>query len=832
VRSSGARAVALVASVVALGCGAAQKGAPVNRATSSAGARSTGNGRPSLDVVLREGDGLGALSVAVTTAGLSADRGAMVAVALAALVEARLSAQGIEATVAGGWDGWRLRVLVGSVAEAVRVVDSTRAALLTPVAADEPALAAVARKATALGRRPLPDRALIDTARCTGDAYGTGSDVPPTAAELESWRSSAHGLGRVAYAAAGEAWLVDAATQAIARAPAWPRAAPITEAPWPPPDTRAVVYDASGEIPPGSARVIVIARTAAPERAVGAASALGDAHGPLATRLAALEGPAHVRSVVAASHVDGGCLAATVDLDARDLGSDAAARIATAAALARQEITIDVAEAAAAYNLGRSLATRAGDPRDAAERAGWWSLAGRYPLAAEDEVRVTLTVGMAPGRDTTETSASVPADTIRSEIDRASLAWHAPVLETRTRVERGQGDTWVLLASTCGTLLETNSDAGVTAAVATAAAVQAAASGGDVEVEPFVAADGVGVLVHGPARSGESTEAHARRLADVAARAFAADPLTPDAIARARTSLLAHSASTDERVMSVLAGAVSPGHPSWVDPTGTTLGLSTASDVTVSMKAAAMREGPLRVAVLANVDAAQAAAAARAVDRWIARRPGEARSCAAAPASLVPRAGTYAVDLSPGAPSEALIAVAIGPGDEEASATSIAAALDGPEGLLARVLSGSAHDAAIAPLARSWSAAVIGSPRAPALVVRIDATDASLDAAVAQTRGLLDRMRQGAIDESDRSRAEVALARARARGDLDPRARAIALWRTRSAAMAGPSLEKMRTLAATALRDEALIIVAARPARVDSRSHPFPGRDPRTKTRD
>jgi len=829
---AGARAVVLAASLPALACGAGSHGAPANQPLrGSTGARPTGDGRPSLEVVLREGDGVGALSVAVTTDGLAPDRGALVGVALAALVEARLAARGIEATVAGGWDGWRLRVLAGSPAEAAGLVDTVRTVLLAPVTADEAALSAVARKTAALAHRPLPDRALTDVARCTGEAFGTGSDAPPTAAELESWRSAAHGLGRVAFAAAGEGWLADAAAQTLARALAWPRAAPVVESPWPAIDTRAVVYDASGEIAPGSARVIVIARTAAPERAVSAALALGDPHGPLATRLAALDAPAQVRAVTATSHVDGGCLAATVDLEARDLGSDAPARIATAAALARQEIAVDIADAAAPSDLGRSLATRAADPREAAERAAWWSLAGHRSSTAQDEVRVTLIVGLAAGRDASD--APAPADAIRSEIDRASLAWHAPVVEARTRVERGQGEAWVLVASTCGTLSESGGDAGVGATVATSASVQAAEGGADVSVEPFVAADGIGVLVHGPARGGESSEAHARRLADVAARALAADPLTAGHVARARTTLLARSASTDERVLGALAAAIAPGHPSWVDPTGTAFGLSTTSDDTVSMKAAALREGPLRVAVLANVDAAQAAAAARAVDRWVARRPGEARACATAPPLSVPRAGTYAVDLPAGAPSEALIAVPLQPADEEAPAAAawIAAALDGPGGLLARALAGPGGDAAPAPLARGWSAAVLGLPRAPALVVRIEAPDTTLDAAVAQARALLDRLRQGAIDDADRSRAAAAFTRARTTGDLDPRVRAIDLWRG-SAPAAAPSLEKMRAFAVATLRDEALVIVAARPPRVDPRARPFPGRETRTRNRE
>ena len=70
-----------------------------------------------------------------------------------------------------------------------------------------------------------------------------------------------------------------------------------------------------------------------------------------------------------------------------------------------------------------------------------------------------------------------------------------------------------------------------------------------------------------------------------------------------------------------------------------------------------MRAGPLRVAVLANGDAAQASAAVQAVDRWVARTPGEARSCPSAPEAPPPaQPGTYAVDLPDKGLSEALLA--------------------------------------------------------------------------------------------------------------------------------------------------------------------------------
>src|SRR6185437_10679674 len=117
--------------------------------------------------------------------------------------------------------------------------------------------------------------------------------------------------------------------------------------------------------------------------------------------------------------------------------------------------------------------------------------------------------------------------------------------EAKSFVEHGQGEAWVLLGSPCGTWSESAGDAGAGAAVAMAAAARAADSARDAQVEPFVAIDGIGVLVHGPPRPGESSAAHARRLADVAARAFAADELEPARIAEARAALLARAAGTD-----------------------------------------------------------------------------------------------------------------------------------------------------------------------------------------------------------------------------------------------------------------------------------------------
>jgi hypothetical protein len=637
-----------------------------------------------------------------------------------------------------------------------------------------------------------------------------GSDATPTIPELVAWRSAAHVLNRVAVAATGSKALGQAVDTALAGALGWPAGATGAQAP-PTGDAPAVVYEGSGELAPGAARIVVTAWTHAPERAVAAADALGGDRGPLSSRLAALEAPARLQSVVATAHVDGGCLSTTIDMPARALAADAPARIATAAALARQEIAVQIADAAARVDLGQSLAARAADPREAAERAAWWSLARGHADARPGEAREQILVGVAERRDAAGASLPAMSDAIRKEIDRATIAWQAPVVEARTLVERGQGEVWVLLGSTCGTLPETSGDAGASAAVATAAAARADGAAADSRAEPFVAADGIGVLAHGAARDGESPQAHARRLADVAARAFAADPLDPGPVVVARTSLLARAGSGDARALGALGNALAPGHPSWVDATGTAFGLASTTDEAVALRASAMRTGPLRVAVIANVDEAQADAAVRAVDRWIARRPVEDRACPAAPILAPTRPGTYAVEVASGEPSEAILAFPLD-GEEatRAAATWTAAAFDGPDGLLARALGGGEKTAA---LANAWSATVLGLPRSPALAVRIVGPEALLDSAVAQTRALFDRVRQGALRDEDRGRAAAWLGRATLGEGLDPRARIMRLWRG-DATSAQPSLADLHAFAARFLHDEGLVIVAARPPRL------------------
>jgi hypothetical protein len=788
-------------------------------------------GRPPIAAVIRDGDPRGAVALAMSTEGLAPERGAEVAAALAALLESRTDRALVTVTPSGL--GVRARGLVASEAEAGALATALAAALQKPVTAAD--LPAISRKLALVARRPLADRALDLAAKCRGDLMapvrgGAGDaaagDKTLSVDTVEEWRRGAVGLGRVALGTTGGASIADAVVTALAHGAVWPQGAPFA------PDASAKnadarVYDATGEVAGGGARITLSVRTARAEQAIQAADALGDPHGALVTRLGGLEAPAHLRDVTATAHARGGCLAVTFDFAPRDLALETAPRIAKAIALARQEIAGELSSPGATSGgvPADGLARRAGDPREAAELAAWWALSSP-DAEADGEPAITAAVGLASGRDATP-GATLENDAIasrgaaiRADLDRAIVSWHEPVVEARTAVEAGQGELWLALGSPCGTLAEMQSDAGLGAAFALAAAERTseALAGTGARAEAWAAQDGIGVVVHGPALPGEAPEAHARRLADAVARSFAAEPVDRTAVARARARLLGEDEREDARALVTLADAVAPGHPSWLAPMGPVDALGRSSDAAVTARAAALRAGPLRLAVIADRDASEAEAAVQAVDRWIARRPGDTRACPVPSVPGPPRAATYSVEARPGASSQAWLALPVPSADPGAkvAATWLAAALDGPDGLLDRALNGG--------LARSWSARVTGGPRAAALVIRVDSAPGSLDAAVAQVRGLLDRLHQGSLAESDRTRAAAVLAAHDLTATLEPNHRLRALWGSASdAPLAGaaagqsapppPPLETLRAFVSSALRDDALIIVAVRPPR-------------------
>jgi hypothetical protein len=781
----------------------------------------TAPGRPPVVLVSRDGDPATAIALAVTTTGIAGEGSddPEAATALAALVEARLKAHAVDALVTPSWDGVRASMLAATELDAARIADALREITAAPATAAE--LAPVRRKLTLLAQRPLRDKALARWARCVGEPHApperAGKDYADLdVAKVERWRAGALGTGRIAVAVTGSLAASETVASTILSGPPWKEASPLGGSTEARTDPAVDVFEMAGD---ASATPLVNATldVGTSSAAVTTASALGDPRGPLAARLAELDLPFRLRSVTGTANARGGCVGVVLEAapSAPSSGDVLASRVADAVALVQIEASVHLAESGSRD--GRVLARRAGDAREAAELAAWWALVPESRLITSPKgatpmrmPSASIALGMPSRRGAKEATVEPSRETLAAAVARASTAWERPVVEARARIEAGQGEAWLLLASPCGTEGEGDSDSGLTAIFATAVA-DAAKVDGDVRIEPWVVADGAGVLVHGPALANETPVAHLRRLADIAARSFEAEPITAQLISRARADLLSRDARNDGGALSVLASALAPQHPSWVVPWGASEPLARSSDAAIIARAQALRAGPLRVAVLANDSASQADAAVRAADRWVARRASETRTCRAVSTAQPQKPGTYAVAQKPGAVPEAYLAFPFAPGDdaEHRTAQLVAAALE-DGGLLEHALGGPS------PLAHESSARVLGWPRAPALVVRIAAPQASLDAAVMQTRSLLDRVRGGGLAGPDLERAATARSQKAISSALDPRARVVATWRDLppdGSAVAKTTQEAVRAFAQKRLSEDSMIVVAARPPR-------------------
>jgi hypothetical protein len=813
-RHGGGERLFLLVALVAFGCARAPVRSPSRATDRVEGVRHV-DGRPPVALLARDGDPSASIAIAVFTEGVDPPHGAEVAVALSAVVDARLAAAGLPgASVIPGAEGFRVRTLLPSASSAPQIVTALSKALLDPVTEEGPDAAAAARKLSALARRPLPDPALSVAAQCAGEPYAVLPSAPISSATLETWRSRSHGLGRVAFAVVGAPADIEAVAAAVAGTPAWPNGSPAQVAPPNVDDLHA--YDATALLPRGDARVTVLVETPDAERTVVGANALADPRGSLALRLSALEPLARIADVTGALHAGWGCLRVTVDLPSPDGSADPPTRLAAATDLLRQETLSEVDNAKSSTSVVREIVNQAGDPRDAAERLAYWTLlTSRGPTSSRPEGPpvVGAVIGLTFGETKEEPNLGLRVAAIRAELARAESARKEPVGEVRVKVERGQSSLWVLVASPCGTEAETDADAGAgaLAALALAARTRREAEGSGAVAEEWVTTDGLGLVVHAPPLPGESSAALGRRVAGLAARGFGGSLADARDVNAARALLLSSSAE-GSHAFAVLADAVAPGHPSWILPSGTTESLERASDPLVRARLDALRAGPLRVAVLANQDASQGDVVAETLGAFLPRRANRPPSCPGSTTALPPRPGTYAVE-TPGASSaEAWLAFALPAlpalpaGDARASATTVAAALAAPHGLLERALG--------AGLARSWGAKVVGPPRDSLLAVRIESAQGSLDAAVAETRVLFDRLRQEGLSDADRALGLAAVARDRIESSVDPKARLAALWRGDPETLPESRSEAIRAFTARTFQGDALIIVASRPPRI------------------
>jgi len=767
--------------------------------------------RPAFTSVVREGDPAGAVAVAVVT-----EAGAQPTTALAAILESRLKRAGFAGAEARpDPDGFRLRSLVFSPEQAAAFIAATGAALRTPIT-QGPDLELASRRIEQLRLRPFDSAAMARISHCTGElgiAPGEKPFVPASPAgiaALEALRSASNTWSRTAFSAVGSTNLVQAASAALQSLGAWQRGAPPQD-PWPASDSidvhaRAAQADAAPSL-------AIAIRVRDPYAAAAIADRAATGEGPLLTRISNASGW-RLNRVTATVRPRGACLSFRL---ARDRSDDAAAVESDAArvsALVVHEVDTELAEARADGSVAGLQVLRATDPRDAAALAAWWSMSHRLDSGTE---RSSIDLGIPPPRmAATDPSSALDQRIAESQSKlaasyaRATEAWKRPVVDARTRIEAGQGELWALMASPCGVLADTERDAGITALAAIAAAWARQESDG-VTLEPWITTDGVGIIAHAPPKPAEGTHALARRVADAAARAIINRRMPDRAITAARGTILGMVERPNGPfgpALGALSTALAPSHPAWLAPYGTQESIARAGSEIAAQRWSALADGPIRLAVLANVDQAQADTAVRAADRWMLRRVDTGRFCPPLPPASDPPVTARDVSLRlPGASPTALIGIPVRQPDADSSAMLdlLAEGLDGPDGWLAR---------SVASLpGTSVSVRVIGGSRLAALVIDLSGPEDRLDDTIRQVRATLQRLAQGAAAPPNLARAQQRLAERELHTRLDPRLRLADLWTARSAKRSTITLERWNAWMASVLDDASLSVVRVLPGR-------------------
>ena len=734
--------------------------------------------RPKLLLVERSGDPRAALALAIAH-----DLGAEASAGLSALLATRLARfSGVELRTHGL--GLELAVLVRDGDQAADFVAAVDRALRSPLAAGDPVLAALPARLQALKARSLLGAADVAVASCSGE-LGTavgGEGGPIGVAELDGWRRSVATVGSVGFGVVGPEAVLEATLQALRRTDDWP-AGDAPEDSWPERDVLGVSRTVDGP-----RRLSLALRVQDGAKAVFAARSLAPSQGSLGQRLAALDPTWTLERVVATTRPRGGCLRVDLVAPSGDPGPelDTAARVAG--------LTFDEARRALAASpepdwiLDDSV-LRPSDPREAASIGAWRTLVSLHQPG--------------PERQFVNYVAKSADDAGDVELGRAfesvTRSWQRSNVELVQRLEAGQGELWALLATPCGTGAE-SSDAGLSALVVRTLADKRSQTN-DVALEPWITPDGIGLLAHAP-RLGpaETATAHAERIGAALGRALVATRPSGTDIAQARQSLLGELAGPRPG-WSQLLQALAPDHAAWLDARGTWQSVSALVSQNVDVRRRSLGLGPLRLSVLANSDPAQAASVAGSLDRWLRAVRGEPRACANG-ARPTPRLGEQRVESDSESTVSAYVGASLPAATEGRAAEWTAYLLNRPGGWLEQALG--------APgLVAASEALVLGGTRAQALVIAVSTLPDRTDSAVAQVRGLLQRLAQGAVTEQELKLARRHFEEQELAAALDPRRRVVDLWRGEKRA-APPDLGALRRFLRALRADNHVVVRVVR----------------------
>ena len=769
----------MLAVAAAFGCGPAPRG-PGPQAAALAASRvhqQESAHRPRLTLVEREGDPQRGLALAVHVG-----HSPIAAAALAMLIENRMRAGGVEAAGHSSPSGFIIYALADRAGEVARFIEVGNRALVAPVtASDVNRVAARWRSAPPRVARSVSEAAV---AQCSGELSLAPVPEAPVGfpGKLGDWLQAV-GVGDVAFAVVGSREHLEASQDAVASLAPWSRPGADWSAPL---DVEPIGFS-SGVA--GQLSLSVALSGAPAAAAIASAERLGEPESLLSVRLAA--GFPSWQVVRVASNLNRGGACLRVDLQATGSAPTAAA-VAGSAADAADELEHTLSRIKPGPWVVTKQVLAMEGPHQAAAVAAWQALNATADGAGGSLRRFVHYAGELSTRTSPERL---------TELFTSALERRAGGLETKRGVEEGQGKFWMLLATPCGTSAEDAVTAG-TLALALHGSSLASSSRSGVTLEPWLNVDAMGILAHAAAATPyESPALQAERVAEALARALLRAGPAPDVIVEAREFLLDTLADGPTPSLSLALRQTSANHPSWLEPRGTWSSLSTISARSVQLRRESFVRGKLRLASLGNHDPGQVEAGEARLLNLLRSADAGQGECASR-RIVSPVAGKYRIGASGRTDADAVISVPL-----PATARGLSEEAIWTE-LLMNKADGWLYQSLQRPgLVSTARARAMGGAGIGALVIEIHAVDGKREEAVAQVRGLLERLRAGAATATDARHAQAHLARREAQRRLNPRGRVVDLWYGTPRAPA--TLESLHTLHRLAFEPGREVVVLA-----------------------
>jgi hypothetical protein len=723
-------AAAALLSALTTACGGAQSTASARRVevggpSSRIEERSLSD-RPPLSVIERQGDP----EAAIAFASLSSASPELHA-ALGEVLKERLSKAGFATQLIAHGLGFELMLLAENPERAREAAQALLHALAQPVSQGE-----IANGPAAPTKES--DRAQVSAiAQCSAELSNRRRITDPS--ELDRDRVATFARDRSAFAVVGDQAAAASVADALSAGPDWPELGRVRSSL----PERSVTQLQRGE----RATLSVALTVADANHALDAAARLGEAQSPLDLRLAALGTGLRLRRVSATAHPVGACLRIDSDIDATPLPE--ARRIGFAIALIEEEASLALSLAGGENRLENS-AISAADPRAAARAAAYGALIEKASKLAPARL-VSLTT---PDEPPLVSSIEAAAEQARAD---------SPTLDVQVRVESGQPGLWALVSTPCASMSERVDNAGY-AAVLLGAAARAPSSG--VRLEPWVGAEGAGLLGFVERAPGETDAEAAARLGNALGQALLAPPSALD-IAGARGELLKAAGTDPHPLLDALLDTLSPGHFGALAPRGSVASLQAASRENVLARQRELLRLPHRVALLSPTNAADAGAFTRSLSRWL-KSPDAARPSPCESEANAPARGELSLAAGSDRREGAYVAFRA-PARSSLEASVLADVLNLPGGALARAL-------AEPDLVGAARALVFGTSSARALIVQVSAFEGREAEAVSRIQKLFERLASGGVLTA--SELEAALGRQRTSrrlAALDPRYRLVKL---------------------------------------------------------